>query len=216
MLYAQTVMTPPDGGLTPFERELVSEPTLDNRRIYNINVLNDGTLLTLTQLSGDAEIVRELARANPEILNYRIEPRNDELYVYIKSEATEILVDLLSVFNNHRLLLNPPIEHVDSGRHQTHLVGTETAFQQAAMAVPDELSIELEELSEYPLERDRLRSLLTETQLDTLQAALELGYYQVPREATYEDIAASLDRSKGTVGEHLRKIEAKMMHHLVP
>lgn len=32
--------------------------------------------------------------------------------------------------------------------------------------------------------------------------------YCVPREATHEDIAESLDLSAGTVGEHLRKIEA--------
>jgi len=37
-----------------------------------------------------------------------------------------------------------------------------------------------------------------------------------PREATYEDIAAKLDRTVATVGEHLRKAEARLMAEIVP
>jgi len=58
--------------------------------------------------------------------------------------------------------------------------------------------------------------MLTERQQETLQAAIEAGYYNVPREATHEDIAERLGRSDGTVGEHLRKIEAKVMEAIAP
>lgn len=44
-----------------------------------------------------------------------------------------------------------------------------------------------------------------------LSAAVEAGYYRNPRGAGYEDLAAAVDRSTGTVGEHLRKAEAKLM-----
>ena len=46
-------------------------------------------------------------------------------------------------------------------------------------------------------------------------AALELGYYRNPREATQEDVAAVLGCSPGTVGEHLRKAEERVFSQFV-
>jgi predicted DNA binding protein len=56
--------------------------------------------------------------------------------------------------------------------------------------------------------------VLTERQQEVLEVALELGYYDVPRQATHNDIAERLDLSVGTVGEHLQKIEARVFKTL--
>jgi len=46
---------------------------------------------------------------------------------------------------------------------------------------------------------------LTDTQLETLKAAVESGYYGIPRETTLEELAADLDVSHQALSERLRR-----------
>ncbi|OYR83863.1 bacterio-opsin activator, partial [Halorubrum sp. E3] len=59
-----------------------------------------------------------------------------------------------------------------------------------------------------PLDSGRLSevlvSKLTDDQLVVLETAYELGYFEVPREATASDIADALDIADSTVSERLR------------
>nr|WP_255666400.1 helix-turn-helix domain-containing protein [Haladaptatus sp. DYF46] len=55
---------------------------------------------------------------------------------------------------------------------------------------------------------------MTERQREVLQAAITLGYYQEPRKATHDEIAAVTGLSETTVGEHLRKVEATVFSSL--
>jgi len=57
---------------------------------------------------------------------------------------------------------------------------------------------------------------LTAQQRETLLRAYEEGYYDVPRNATHEDVGDALGCSGGTVGEHLRKIEATILTEIAP
>lgn len=50
-----------------------------------------------------------------------------------------------------------------------------------------------------------LQEALTDRQMAVLTAAVERGYFNVPREATLEDLAVEFDLEKSTVGEHLRR-----------
>lgn len=58
-------------------------------------------------------------------------------------------------------------------------------------------------------------SILTDRQLEVLQTAVEQGNYDVPRNATQEDIAETLDCAPSTVDEHLPKTEAHVVSELV-
>ena len=55
---------------------------------------------------------------------------------------------------------------------------------------------------------------LTPQQLRVLQLAYQMGYYAVPREATTEQLARRLGMDRGTVGEHLRRAERRIMASL--
>lgn len=45
---------------------------------------------------------------------------------------------------------------------------------------------------------------------------LEPGYYEEPRETTYEEVAERVGCTATTVGEHLRKVEATVLREVVP
>jgi len=47
--------------------------------------------------------------------------------------------------------------------------------------------------------------------VEAVRAALSVGYYAVPREATHEDVAAVLDCAPSAVSEHLRKAESALV-----
>ena len=57
--------------------------------------------------------------------------------------------------------------------------------------------------------------LLSDRQLEVLRAALELGWYEVPRRITLADLAKHLDLGRSTVSEHLVRAEAAMIRQLL-
>ncbi|WP_048198673.1 helix-turn-helix domain-containing protein [Methanocella arvoryzae] len=56
---------------------------------------------------------------------------------------------------------------------------------------------------------------LTERQTSALTAAVEMGYFDSPRRASIEDVAARLGISASTAVEHLRKAEKKVLEKYV-
>jgi predicted DNA binding protein len=63
----------------------------------------------------------------------------------------------------------------------------------------------------HPFERRQSPAALTDRQRAALDAAVEVGYYEVPREGSVADVAAALDCAHSTAGELLRKAEAAVV-----
>jgi len=59
-------------------------------------------------------------------------------------------------------------------------------------------------------------SQLTDRQAGSLMAALDLGYYNLPKKVTAEEIADRNKMPRTTFEEHLRKAESKVMRSLAP
>lgn len=66
----------------------------------------------------------------------------------------------------------------------------------------------------YPLGLDSMkrvyRGKLTESQLELLETAFRMGYFEVPQRATSEDVAAELGISQPSFSEQLRRTESSM------
>jgi predicted DNA binding protein len=59
-------------------------------------------------------------------------------------------------------------------------------------------------------------SKLTEKQVDALMAALDNGYYEVPKKMTAEEIARKYGVPRTTYEEHVRKAESKILRAISP
>ncbi|WP_101297960.1 helix-turn-helix domain-containing protein [Halegenticoccus soli] len=59
--------------------------------------------------------------------------------------------------------------------------------------------------TERPLDR------LTDRQQEVIQTAYNMGFYEVPRETSTEDVAATLDIDPSTVAEHLQRAERNLL-----
>ena len=216
MRYVRTVIIPREGGLHPVDETLAAEPDLHRELLHNISLLDDGTAITLFQLSGDADRARDIAEESEEILDYQLSEGENHITVYAHFVPNQTIVDLLGLFREYELILDMPLEYTSDGGLRAHIVGEEDLIREVIPKVPDGIGLNLEQISDYVPEEERLFAMLTDRQQETLQAALEVGYYEVPRQATHQDVADYLDRSDGTVGEHLRKIEAKVMAAIAP
>jgi predicted DNA binding protein len=56
---------------------------------------------------------------------------------------------------------------------------------------------------------------LTEKQRDVLITAYRMGFYDVPRRASSQDIAKKLGLVDATVVEHLRKAELRLVRQII-
>lgn len=95
------------------------------------------------------------------------------------------------------------------------LVGPQDAIRSAvgeyASAGAD---VDLERLGEYEGPDDPLGDL-TDRQREVVETAFEAGYYEVPRQASTDDVAAELGVDNSTVAEHLQRAERNLLsHHL--
>lgn len=63
---------------------------------------------------------------------------------------------------------------------------------------------------------DEFLGTLTKKQLAAFISAMQMGYYQMPKGATVEEIAAKLGTKRSTYEEHLRKAELKILDAVKP
>lgn len=135
------------------------------------------------------------------------EEKNSYLYV-IEVKALELPEDAAVDHDDLVGMCDPTV--VDRGLLLS-LVGSQEAIrnvlrkQQEAGVVP-----ELHRLGEYNGGEETLETL-TDRQLEVLQTAYEMGFYDVPREATTADVADTIGIDTGTVSEHLQRAERNIL-----
>lgn len=218
MRYALVEVTPREGGIHPVDGQLAEDDDIQRVALHHIHRLSDGSGVLLYYLRGDADRIRELISEHPDTLAGEVSEMGDSIYAYIhfKPEAGSIADELLRLTQELEIVLDPPFECTEGGGFRVTLVGEDAAIQRAAQQTPAGLSAELLELGEYRPERERLASMLTDRQREILRTAIDAGYYEEPRRVTYEDLADELDLSSATVGEHLRRIEGKILTEVDP
>ena len=170
--------------------------------------------MTLYGVRGDLDRAADILAAQPEVVAYDVSGDREEL-TYIHFRPTETVARLLSIVQDNEIVLQTPVDTLDDGGVRVTLVGDDETIQRVVDSIPDPLRLSLEGIGDYHPDFGQLFSVLTERQQAILEAAVELGYYEEPRGATHEEIARAVGVSAGTVGEHLRKVEGKVLALLV-
>ena len=214
MRYVKVSVIPTEGDIDPVASAIEAHPSLTRESILHISRLNDGTVVLLSQIRGDEGALDSLLASSGEVLSYDVYPQRDGLQAYVHTEPTPAAASLLELEQEHEFVLDMPIEYGPDGGLKVAVIGREETVRRAIEDIPEGIRVELEQLSDYDPELRELSSLLTDRQQALLDTATDLGYYEVPRQATHQDIADELELSTTTVGEHLRKIEARMLSEI--
>jgi hypothetical protein len=217
MRYVTLVARPTEGqGFHPVGERIARDPEVTPEAIHRMNDLGDGTVTLLAEASGPVERYRTILAESPEVHEFTVvDAEGDRAYGYSRIETNELTEYMLERDRKLEFVRDWPIEVLPDGSQRLTLIGTDEAFARAEYDPPAGVDIEIEKTGEYHPEGGRLLDALTERQREVLVAAVEAGYYDTPRRATQEDVAAAVDCSPATAGEHLRKVERAVFGALV-
>lgn len=181
--------------------------------IQYLNLLDGGTVVGVARFRGDADRLATVEDEIPEIISCTVTGGETWLaFMHYEPDAFELA--LLERINTEAISIDWPIRETADGLEVT-LFGEDTALQQLIASFPDGLDVTLKRTGEYQPDMGDPAGQLTDRQTDILRTALAAGYYDIPRRATQRDLAAELGLSRGTIGDHIRRAEAKIIRSII-
>lgn len=212
MRYLTLRIVPRDSdGFHPLGRRLAEEPSLQREAVHHFERLDDGTVLLLAEGSGDRDRYEEIMSSEPTVRDYMVSGE-DRWMAVSQFESNGTLREILEWQRREDIVVEKPLRFQQDGSQEMTVIGDDESFRalyEEATSL-DSFDIEVVETGEYTPDTDQLARTLTTRQQEILSAAVELGYYREPREATHEDVATALDVSASAVGTHLRRIEERV------
>lgn len=186
------------------------------RQLHHFNLVNDETVVLLYHIQGDLEDIETVLDATPDVLNYDLVDQGEGGgFAYIHCELDDPVRSIVSTLHQYEVVLDMPLKFTDDGSVKATLIGEESVLGEALEAISESVTVQLEKTGMYHPGGQDLGATLTDRQHQILTVAVDHGYYEVPRQSTLEDIAAEMDLSRATVGEHLQKIEANVLSRIV-
>jgi hypothetical protein len=195
----------------PMYGVLANAPYVERATALQWNFTGDA-LGILHYIEGDIDAYEATAEETPEVLDYELEPAGDDaFYAYIRDATTESLQEMFGPITSGGLVVVPPIVYHADGTVTLSLFGPTEELQTAIDAVPESISVDIEEVSGLSATAAAVETRLSDRQREALTTALDIGYYDIPRKASHEDVAAAIDCAPSTAAEHLRKAESKVL-----
>jgi len=203
----------PDGDIHSFSEQFASEPEIEPKYIHRMEILGDGTATMLNECTGPPERVEAVLRDDEKVID-AMATGTETTFFYVHFEPDPVISQMMKGRRETSLTLRMPLELRPDGSVIGRYIGTESAVEETLGTVPDGVETELIRAQNAVNEPKNVTSSLTARQREVLGVAIEKGYYDDPRETTHEAIATELGITTATVGEHLRKVEAKIVGSL--
>lgn len=214
MRYVTVIVYPDPETLHPVEHRLAEDPSVTRKAIHAIKELDDGTVVLLAEVAGDLDRYREIMETSASVHEFAVSGEGTG-YCYSRVDPTPLTRELMASDRSADFILKTPIEYTDDGGQRVTLVGREEDFSGGALETPPSVDVELESTGPYHPDAGGPFADLTERQREVLAEAVRLGYYENPRQATLDDVAAELGVGAGTVGKHLRNVESAVFSTFV-
>jgi len=110
--------------------------------------------------------------------------------------------------------LRPPT--IEGNSIRLHAVAESSEIKQLLNGLKKiDISLKVIKLDDFEGKNDSPLLQLTVRQSRVLRLAQTMGYYDIPRRASTEDLAKILGMDKGTVGDHLRRAEKHVFESLL-
>jgi hypothetical protein len=133
----------------------------------------------------------------------------DGTYAFVDREEYEFGAAALELVAGASVAFVPPLVFEDTGRLRFEAVGPADRLGEFYAALSDGFDADIERVSGF--RRRTAPPDLTDRQRAALGAAVDAGYYEVPRTGSVADVAAELDCATGTAGELLRRAESSVV-----
>jgi predicted DNA binding protein len=217
MRYFDLVLTPTTNGIHPVDAEIAMLDGVRRDALLHVDAFGDGTGVLLYRLTGDRAAVIDAIADHEGLISYDVLDVDAEntFHLYCHVHPGEPAGTLMALCYKYALIIDTPIEFTDRGGILVTVVGTHDMLREALKAIPEEINVSIQQVGKYtPGTRDML-SMLTDRQREVFETAVDMGYYDIPREVNQGDLAEELGCAPSTVDEHLRKAESKMLSTLL-
>ncbi|ACV47537.1 MULTISPECIES: helix-turn-helix domain-containing protein [Halomicrobium] len=216
MRYVTVRVEPREGtAFHPLGQALSDAEDITREAIHRVELLDDGSGVMLAEARGNRDHYEAILDDSDYVCQYAVTGTEGRWYAYCQFDPNEANYRMLQHRQESTVMMEMPIEVHPTGAMEITFVGDEGAFSEAVPSEGEAFEIELLETGQRPPRGEDLFACLTDRQQTILETAIELGYYENPREATQAEIADAVDATAGTVGEHLRKIEHRVFSQFV-
>ncbi|WP_330630814.1 helix-turn-helix domain-containing protein [Halocatena halophila] len=175
--------------------------------IQYLNRLTDGTVVGVARFRGDCRRLAEIEAECSRIISSAV-TGGESWLAFVQYEPTALEASVLELLDGEPVSINWPIEETADGLRVT-FVGEESALQGLIEGFSDAIVPVLERTGTY--QPETVAGTLTTRQHEILDTAIAAGYYAIPRQTTQRELATELGISRSTVGDHLRRAEAKII-----
>lgn len=166
----------------------------------------------LLYLDGELDTYDAVLDSAEVVIHHELTKVDDSRgYVFVHSHSPQIERDLLAVASQDGLLPISPVEYHRDGSFSFRVLGTLKTLQAAIAATPNAVETSIERLGGHEFGRPPLPTALPPRQREVLQTAYDIGYYDVPRAATRDDVAKQVGIAPSTASEHLQKAERRLV-----
>ncbi len=188
---------------------------LSTVELINWNLTNTPIGL-LFRIEGDREAYTADLDELSQVVSYDVTPIDEAtFYIYIRDSTTSTTKQLIEIlFTRGSLIMVSPIEFLRDGRLAITVVGPASEIQAAVEEVPTGIETEIAEVGGSQVSQDAVAAQLSDRQHAAIVAGINVGYYEIPRQATHADVAAAIGCASSTASEHLRKAESKLISAL--
>jgi len=207
MKRVQFTTTYPADLVHPFHRRIIGDGPIARAELLTWSPTADAT--TLFWCDGPPDATEAAVRVIDSLLVSTLVEGVDGTYAFLQQDDYEFATALLDAIADAQVVFVPPVVFLDTGEVRFEAVGEPAALS----AFHEDLSglgkTTIDRVHEF--ERGHSKSRLTDRQRAALDAAVDVGYYELPREGSVADVAAMLDCSTSTAGELVRKAEAAVI-----
>ena len=195
----------------PMQRFIDQSEAVERDVLVHGNTIGDQDTF-LFYVVGDREPYATALAAAEMITDFAITEIDDRsFYCFLTQRRNAVDEAMFDSLNRTGVIVVPPIEFLPDGVATLTVVGQAAALQDALSEIPEGVTVTVQEVGAYDWRQSVFDPGCTERQRAAVRAAVEAGYYAVPRESSIEAVADALDCAPSTAAEHLRKAEGAVM-----
>ncbi len=217
MKYVRVRLRQPDRMLHPMQRFIRDEDVVRYEELLTWN-LRAGSDVEheLFYIEADRDPYEAQLRTVDSVRWYDLTEIDDEsFYLYVCQETLDDTRTWRSAFAALDLVVVPPIVYDQDAAFYMTIVGRGEGIETVFDGLPPDFEADVLEVGEYDRRHAHIAGDLTDRQFDAVRAAVEAGYYEVPRDGDLAAVADALDCAESTASNVLRRAEASVMGRLV-
>lgn len=208
-----TIRLPPEMRLSVPDEAAPGEDEFVREELLSWHAHDEaGVVYFLSLVVGDPAAVRAALDAVDAVRSFEYARIDDDTcYVHVGMDVRPGDRAWLTALDGREVVVVPPIVFGPDGAIALTVLGDPGELRQVVADFPEAIEVDVERVGEHRHLAGSLAGRLTARQFEALEAARDLGYYEVPREADLAAVADALDCTRSTASELLRRAERALV-----